>query len=298
MERRRFLGLAAGALALPRLAFAADGLRLGFSLYGMKSLSLDQALKTCAETGYRDVEPALLPGYPSDPPAFSAEARSATALRLRELGLEVPCLMANLSLTAEDPAPALQRIAEAARLGRDLQPGRAPLLETVLGGKPAAWEAQKAAMAERLRAWASAAEKAEIGLALKAHVLSAVTTPERLLWLLDQAKSPALHVAFDYSHFELQGIGLEDALNALLPRTRFIHVKDTAGGPEKFDFLLPGDGRTDYAAYFAALKRHGYAGPVCVEVSARLFSQPGYDPVAAARRSFAALSAARSKAGD
>jgi sugar phosphate isomerase/epimerase len=96
-----------------------------------------------------------------------------------------------------------------------------------------------------------------------------------LLWLLEQVPSPALHVVYDYSHFELQGIGMEESMKALLPRTRFIHVKDASGDARKFQFLLPGEGKTNYAEYFALLKKHEYRGPVCVEVSAQGLQQAG-----------------------
>lgn len=123
-----------------------------------------------------------------------------------------------------------------------------------------------------------------------------MNSPERLLWLLEQVKSPAVQVAYDYSHFELQGIGLEESLKALLPRTRFIHVKDAAGDARQFRFLLPGEGKTDYVKYFTLLRTLGYRGPVCVEVSGQLSNKPGYDPVAAARKSHATLVAALAKA--
>jgi inosose dehydratase len=119
-----------------------------------------------------------------------------------------------------------------------------------------------------------------------------VNSPERLLWLLDQVKSTALAVAYDFSHFELQGIGMEESMKLLLPRTRFIHAKDSAGDASHFQFLLPGEGRTDYVKYFTLLKAHGYTGPVCVEVSGQIFNKPDYDPVVAARKSFTALSGA------
>ncbi|MFM7773886.1 MAG: sugar phosphate isomerase/epimerase family protein, partial [Candidatus Kapaibacterium sp.] len=155
-----------------------------------------------------------------------------------------------------------------------------PILETVLGGSPAKWQEQKGGMVDRLRGWAAAAERAKTVIALKAHVSSAVNSPDRLLWLLDEVKSPALQLAYDYSHFEVQGIDMAESMKLLLPRTRFIHVKDSQGDAAKFKFLLPGGGRTDYVQYFSFLKQHGYVGPVCVEVSGQVFSVPNYDPIA------------------
>lgn len=271
---------------------------LGFSLYGMKSLSLDVALQTCAEVGYSHVELSLNTGYVTEPSAFSAESRNVAALTLQKLKLGVPCLMVLMNLTADDKAHAanLKLIASAAQIGRDLVPDQPPILETILGGNPAKWNEQKAGMADRLRDWAAAAENAKTVIALKAHVSNAVNSPDRLLWLLDEVKSPALQVAYDYSHFELQGIDMAESMKLLLPRTRFIHVKDSQGDAAKFQFVLPGEGRTDYVQYFSLLKQHGYTGPVCVEVSGQVFSKPGYDPIAAAKQSHATLSVALAKA--
>jgi inosose dehydratase len=295
-NRRQFLRIAAGALALPSFGRGAEPASpsLGFSLYGMKSLPLDVALRTCAGIGYSHVELALNAGYPTEPKVFSNAARKAAVDLLESLKLGLPCLMLNISLTADDQAhvAALAQIAEAGQMAHDMAPAAPPLLETVLGGKPATWEQQKAGMIARLRDWATAAEKAKIQIAVKAHVASAVNSPERILWLMDQVKSPALVVAYDYSHFELQGIDMEESMAALLPRTKFIHVKDSAGEAGKFQFLLPGQGRTDYRKYFSLLRKFRYVGPVCVEVSSQLFNQPGYDPVAAAKSSYAALSQA------
>lgn len=296
MTRRHFFPAAAGALALPSFCLGAEAASpsLGFSLYGMKTLPLDVALRTCAEIGYSHVELALNPGYPTEPKIFDAEARKGAASQLAALKLGLPCLMINISLTADDKAhaAALALIAEAGQMAHDLSPSSPPLLETVLGGKPATWEQQKAGMATRLHGWAAAAEKAKIQIAVKAHVGSAVNSPDRILWLLDQVKSAAIVAAYDYSHFEVQGIDMEESMAALLPRAKFIHVKDSEGVPGKFQFLLPGQGRTDYRKYFALLRKFNYAGPVCVEVSGQVFNKPGYDPVAAAKSCYAALSQA------
>jgi inosose dehydratase len=260
----------------------------------MKSLPLEVALKACAAIGYSHVEFALNSGYATEPAVFSSQARRMAAAQLKESRLGLACMMVHFSLTADDKAHAqsLERIAAASQLGRELVPDQPPILETILGGSPARWDEQKAGMADRLRDWAAAAEQARTTVAIKAHIGSAVNSPERLLWLLDAVKSPAIQIAYDYSHFQLQGIGLAESLQLLLPQTKFIHVKDSVGDATKFQFVLPGEGKTDYGEYFSMLREHGYSGPVCVEVSSQVFSKPGYDPIAAAKKCFATLSTA------
>ncbi|MHB1078837.1 MAG: sugar phosphate isomerase/epimerase family protein [Prosthecobacter sp.] len=299
--RRHFFHTALGFAALPSFARAAapGGVSLGFSLYGMKTLSLSEALKACAEIGYANVEMALNAGFPTEPKVFTAEARAAAVKQLAALKLDLPCLMVNLSLTADDKAHALnlQGIKDAAQVARDMNAAQPPIIETVCGGKPATWEQQKAGMVEKLHAWSEVAEKEKTVIAIKAHVGSAVNSPERLLWLLEQVKSPAIQVTYDYSHFELQGIDMEESMKLLLPRTKFIHVKDATGDATKFQFLLPGEGKTDYVKYFTALKQHGYHGPVVVEVSGQIFSKPGYEPIAAAKKCYGVLAGALAKVG-
>ena len=68
-----------------------------------------------------------------------------------------------------------------------------------------------------------------------------------------------------------------------------IVVKDSTGTSEKHAFLLPGDGKTDYLAYFRLLKELGYRGAVAVEVSGMLHRKPGYQPIATAQLCYARL---------
>jgi inosose dehydratase len=300
MNRRQFLGHSAGALLLaanPRFASAASApsFGLGFSLYGMKSLPLETALSTCAEIGYDNVELALLNGFPTEPALLAPADRIRLREQLRALKLRVSALMDNLSLLADEPTRAkhLERIKAAGQLAHDLSSSAPPPLETVLGGKPAEWEQVKDRMADQLRGWAAAAAEAKVVIAIKGHINSAAQTPERVLWLMRQANSPWIKVAYDFSHFQLQGLSLDATLTEMLPHTRFIHVKDARPKPDgKFDFLLPGEGNTDYAAYFQKLRELGYRGDVVVEVSAMISNKPGYDPIEAAKKSFAALSPA------
>lgn len=307
LPRRRFLRqtlTATGLAVLGAPLFAEERARanfgLGFTLYGMKSLTLEDAIKTCAQVGYDNVELCLLEGYPSETKALSPADRTKLRNSLAANKIRVSGLMENFSLLADDAKQAqqMERLKSAAELAHELSPGAPAPLETVLGGKPAEWDQVKDKMAANLKKWAEAAEAAKIVVCIKAHIMSAVQNPDRLLWLLDAVKSPAIQAAYDYSHFQLQNLDMDATMTALIPRTQFVHVKDgRMSADNKVEFLLPGEGTTDYGALFRKLQSLGYKGDVVVEVSGMIFKKPDYDPKVAAEKSFAALKAGVEKAG-
>ncbi len=297
VSRRTFLKH--GALATAALASMANGTQaaeptganFGFSLYGMRKLPIKEALRVCAEIGYDSVEIVCMPGWPCAPESLSAMARQELRDQLSNSKLTLASLMENVSPLADDKAHAaiLERLKRACGLGHDLLPGATPIIETVLGGQPAMWDQVRDKMVARLQDWAKIAEAEKTIIALKPHVGGALHTPEGAIWLTDQLKSPWLRLAYDYSHYELRNIPMKGSLETLLPRTAFIHVKDTAGTADKFQFLLPGDGRTNYVDYFQTLKSAGYKGAILVEVSGQLHSRADYDPIQAAKRSYTNL---------
>lgn len=305
LSRRRFLqqsGLAVGMSPLLAGACRADQpseVSFGFTLYGMRSLPVPDALRACREIGYDSVELACMAEWPSAPETLTATARTELRRQLADWQLKVAGLMENVSPLANEPARAmiLNRLRQACVLARDLQPEAPPVIETVLGGKPAEWLQVRDQMATRLQDWARIAEAEKVVIAIKPHVSGALHRPEGAVWLMDRLQSGWLRLAYDYSHFELRGLPLPGSLQAMLPNTAFIHVKDTVGTAEKFQFKLPGDGQTDYAAYFQLLKRAGYRGPLVVEVSGQIHTQPGYDPLAAARSSYTKLAPLLEMAG-
>jgi sugar phosphate isomerase/epimerase len=294
MARRQWRGASAAAATAPlyRAARAEPSaprtIGLGFSLYGMKSLSITEALKTCAQIGYDCVELPVMVDWPADSAKLNADSRAELRQRIATSGLRLTALMENLPILGDEAKQAanLERLKLAAQLARDLNPMTPPLVETILGGKPGEFEAVKAEFAQRLERWSEAMAEAKVLLAIKAHVGNATQRPEQLLWLLDQVASPWLVAAYDYSHFQLQDLKMAETMDALLPKSRFIHVKDTEHAVGKGGFLLPGDGSTDYGEYFKLLAKSEYRGDVVVEVSGQVFGKPGYDPVAAARKCY------------
>lgn len=305
LSRRRFLVQSGVCLAGGMVCPATWGqqprpaISFGFSLYGMRSLTLEAGLEACARIGYDAVELAAMPDWPADPRRLTREQRQRLRQRLRDLNLSLAALMENLPLDgdAQSHASHLERLRAAAELGHDLAPDAPPLVETILGGKPGQWDKLRRQFADRLSAWARLGEKARTVFVVKPHRLQAMSLPEHAVWLMDQLKSPWVKLGYDYSHFQFRQLSLEDTLRTLLPHTRFVHVKDVRLDKERVQFLLPGDGQIDYPALLKGLQAGHYRGCVCVEVSGMLSGQKGYDPLAAARRSYDNLVPAFRKAG-
>lgn len=258
-------------------------------------LPVDAALEHIRNIGYDGAELCLMEGWPSQPAKLDTAARR----RIRDGALPIPTMIENFNLLVSESehSRTLDRIRAAAVLGADIASKERPILQSVLGGKPAEWEQVKSTMARRLADWARVAHESGIRLAVKSHIGSASDTPEKLLWLLDQVRQPGLSGIYDYGHFQLLDLDLQKTLDVLLPRSSFITVKDGRMVNGKAQFLLPGEGTIDYRKYFALLRSRGYQGWMLVEISRQLQTEPGYDPIAAAKKSYEHLAPLLKSAG-
>ncbi len=305
ISRREFLQASAASAALASLGttvFAAPlaRIRFGFSLYGMRSLKVAEALKVCAEIGYSGVELACLKDWPCDPAALTKADRAAIRSQLNDLALDQLGLMENLGLVVPEAQHQtnLERLKAACELAQDLTPDRTNMIETVLGGKPTEWESLRAKMVVALRDWERVASSHKTVIAIKAHISGALHTPQDAKWLVQQINSPWIRLVYDYSHFQRQKLDLKESLTSMIRETVFVHIKDNVTIDGKTEFALPGDGRDiDYVEYLTLLHDGGYRGAVVVEVSAQVSGKPGYDPVAAAKRCYANIQPAFVKAG-
>ena len=305
ISRREFLQTTAafaGMATLGTSTFAAPPARIGFgfSLYGMRSLKVAEALKVCADIGYSGVELACLKDWPCDAAVLTKADRATLLSQLNDLALDLPSLMENLGLAVPDAQHQtnLERLKAVCELAHDLAPTELPVIETVLGGKPTEWESLRDKMVVALKDWERVAASHKTVVAIKAHISGALHTPQDAKWLVQQIDSPWIRLVYDYSHFQRQKLDLKESLTAMIRETVFVHIKDNLTTDGKTEFALPGDARDiDYAEYLTLLRNGGYRGAVVAEVSAQVSGKPGYDPVAAAKRCYANIQPAFIKAG-
>ncbi|MBI5725350.1 MAG: sugar phosphate isomerase/epimerase [Planctomycetes bacterium] len=103
------------------------------------------------------------------------------------------------------------------------------------------------------------AQKFGVRLVVEPHFATPFQTVEQCTGLLNAI--PELNVAFDPSHFAMQGIGM-DAVKFLFARASHVHVRDA--GPDKMQMPF-GKGTVDFAAMAAGLKSAGFKGNYSIE---------------------------------
>jgi inosose dehydratase len=264
---------------------------LGFSLYGMKSLSTEEALRAVAEIGFDSTELCLLPEWDAAPLRLDTARRRAIRALLDGEGLSLPALMENVSLSGSSARqqPVLERLKQAAQLAHDLVPQTPPLIETTAGGGK--WNDLRDELRDNLGHWAQVAESTKTVICVKPHRGGVIDRPEYGVWLVEQIDSPWIQLNYDYSHFSHRDIPLEESIRVMMPYTRFIHVKDTVMADGKARFVLPGEsGEFDYVKLLTLVVEAGYRGDICCEVSGMVSNQETYDPIAAAKTCYQNLS--------
>ena len=290
-----------GCLTSAVIASPANSSSIGFAIgtYGMKTMATGDALRTIAKIGYDGVEPCFIAGWPTDPAKMSPQDRKALRALIDETGLAVPAALESVPIngTSQKRAQNLERLKLAADLGHEIAPSNPPVIDTILGGKTSDWDKLKGPIADELSAWARVGEETQTTICFKPHAGQVVNNAEKTLWLLKQVNSQRIRIIYDYSHFYVEGFTLADSLKELFPYTAFVSVKDAEGKPENHQYLLPGDGKTDYLAYFRLLKQLGYSGFIGVEVSAMIHQKAGYEPVPTAQLCYDRLAPVFERAG-
>jgi inosose dehydratase len=267
----------------------------------MPSLPAEESIPTLARIGFDSVELAVVPGWRDELDTLTPPRRRRICELLLEHGLALPALAAHRSLTAADPAEhaeSWRRLIGAIDLAVDLAIEPAPpVIDTTAGGKAGQWDELRELMVERVGRLCDYAARRGVTIGIEPHVAGALDTPDRVLELLRLVGRPNLKVTFDISHFNVQGIPIEESVARLAPVTVFTHVKDERGRTPEYEFLVPGEGEFDYVRYLRAMDAAGYRGDVQVEISLMVQRRPGFDPIAVAETSYRVLAEAFRRAG-
>jgi len=277
-------------------------MKIAYGTYAMPTVPLEEAFPALAQIGYDGIEVCISPKHIGSLPEEMDAARRA---RLRELltanGLGVPALFLTGSLwtrDAEQQAANVERIRACAALARDLGLREPPVLAMGIGGARNDWDDIKDDLVKLLQEYAGIAEEEDIVIAAEAHCGAAVYNSERAMWLFDTVGSPRVKMHFDIVHMFLAGEKEDEAVQRLVPHTAHTHITDAIRNADgSFQFVLLGQGELDATAYMRAMQAAGWTDFITLEVSMMVWGKEGYDPLAAARESYAAITKAFAEAG-
>ncbi len=276
-------------------------MKIGYCTWGMPKVPAGVFIPYLAELGYDGVEIAVLPGYATELSTLDSAARRRIAQQLRDHGLEIPAIAAHsdmLDLNEDKQRADMRRLKGAVDLAVDWAlDGQPPSIDTTSGATSLPWDQAKLLLAERTAELVKYAAAKGVAIAMEPHISTAINTPQRMLELLDLVKSPYLKINFDISHFNVQGISIEESVSLMAPHTVHTHVKDERGRVPNYEFLIPGEGEFDYVRYLKAMRAQGYTGHITAEISVVVQRRPNYDALAVAAQTYRTLARAFDEAG-
>ena len=274
--------------------------KIAYGTYGMPKEDLRAAIPRLSKIGYEGLEICVGEAYPAAPHKLSKEKRSELRTMVSDLDLEVPSLMLLSRVLTPDPREYQQQLEAfraAAELANDLAVNdKIPVLTTTLGGATMTWKKDREALVDRIAEVGELIARTGTRFAVEPHVGSILEHPHHAVWLIQRINSHSVRLNFDISHFAVAGYPLEDTVAQIAPLAIHTHVKDGRMVAGKVQWLLPGEGDFDYAAYFQAMAKADWCGCITVEISGMIFSKPNYDPWHAAEFSWKTLNTGRKEA--
>lgn len=274
---------------------------LSHSTWGMPHVPIEVAVAHCASLGFDGLEMTVIPGWVTDAAGLDSNAGRRIRKLYDDHELELCGISGNTPLLVSDRAEHArnaERLQVYLDLAAELQhPSERLTVSTTSGGSPKEWDDVKETLAERFGEFAGYAHRAGVMIGMEPHVGAALHRPEQALWLLEQVNSPGITIHFDISHFNVQGMAMEEVINQLAPHSAHTHVKDERGIAPDHEFLIPGEGEMDYVRYLKGMDRAGYNGHIVVEISIMVQKRPDYDALEAATQSYRVLSRAFEEAG-
>lgn len=219
---------------------------------------LRTAFEALARAGYDGIELSAIDGM-SEHLVLDRWRDSAAAIKqlARDYGLELLAM----EQPSQDPARMEQAYQAAVEIG-------IPIINCGPGGKSNDAASLQQSI-ESIGALALLAERYGVTLCVKAHVGAAIFNTPTTVQLMQAVTSPAFGIDMDPSHIYRAGENPVEAIQAVLPRVKHVHIRDCKGrqpSPGKPEEQANGRGDIDLAGYIRALHAGGYAGPLDLEI--------------------------------
>jgi sugar phosphate isomerase/epimerase len=277
-------------------------MKIGYCLWGMPKVELEESLPKLAAIGYQGVEMTVLTGWSAALETMTPERRKTVRRLLDENHMELTAVAGHSDILGSDTdriAHNMQRLKDCIDLAAEIaDAGERGIMVSLVGGRPQDWESERFKLVERVRELGEYAGTRGAIYATEMHTGTAMDVPEKVLWVLKQiGDMPSLRMNFDVSHTETMGIPLEVSVPMVAPYTVHTHVKDQRGLWPNHEFLTPGEGPCDYVKYMKLMDKGGYTGFINVEVSVMRQRKPDYEPFVHAAFAYRVMDLAFQAAG-
>jgi sugar phosphate isomerase/epimerase len=233
-------------------------MKLGANSVLFGAFPMEAAFEHLAMAGYDGIELSAILGM----------SEHLVIERWREMAPEIKRLSADYGLellAMEQSRPVADRMEMAFQAAVELG---IPVVNCGAGGKsddPVEWRKTIDNLGELVKM----AERYGVILTTKAHVGQCIYSTPTTLKAMEEIPSPNFGIDMDPSHIHRAGENPVEAIKAVLPRVRHVHIRDCKGrqqGPGAPADQANGRGDIDLIGYIAALHEGGYSGPVDLEV--------------------------------
>ncbi|UCH27388.1 MAG: sugar phosphate isomerase/epimerase [Trueperaceae bacterium] len=233
-------------------------MKLGANSVLFGSFDMETSFKYLAMSGYDGIELSAIPEMSDHLDLTRWREQIAEIQNLsKAYGLELLAM----EQPKQDPDIMEQAFQAAAEIG-------IPIINCGPGGTEGDEESLQASI-DSLGKLADMAQRYGVTLCVKAHVGAAIYNTPTSLRVLNAITSPAFGLDMDPSHIHRAGEDAVEALGAVISRIKHVHIRDCKGrqqGPGEPEDQANGRGDIDLLGYVATLHRHGYQGPLNLEV--------------------------------
>ncbi len=233
-------------------------MKLGANSVLFGGYDLRTAFEHIAMAGYDGIELSAIDGMSEH---LVLERWRELAPQIRQWSQEYNLELLAIEQPSQDPHKMETAYQAAVELG-------IPIINCGPGGKSGD-EASLRQSIDSLGSLARMADKYGVTLCVKAHVGASVYNTPTTLAVMQAIQSPAFGIDMDPSHIYRAGENPVDAIAAVLPRVRHVHIRDCKGrqqGPGKPEDQANGRGDIDLVGYISVLHQHGYQGPLDLEI--------------------------------
>tara|TARA_Y100001970_G_scaffold290235_1_gene423163 strand:- start:1576 stop:2409 length:834 start_codon:yes stop_codon:yes gene_type:complete len=266
-------------------------MKLGYSTWAMPKIPIDTSIKFLSETGYDGITIATLPQFTTSINNLDIEERKRILNLSKLYSIPIISVMSFTNLMEENKENLKNNIKfvnDSIDLANDWGTN---YLITGIGGKPNELEDIKKSeeFIERISELGLIAKSKGVTIALEPHVDQAVEKPDQLVELINKINMDSVKANFDISHFNVQGIDVNESIEKVLPISVACDVKDERGVVPNWSYVAPGEGEFDYTNYLKIMKKADYKGFITIEISFQVQANPNYDPLATAKKSYEIL---------